>query len=101
MRVLVIVDTYVPARISAALQMRDLVREMVIQGHKPAVVVPAPDLKTHWRMDTLDGAEVLRVRSPQTKDVSRVRRVLAEWWLPYALLRGLRASPIGETKWGA
>ena len=34
-----------------------------------------------------------------TKDVGRLRRAFAEWWLPRALLRGLRASPLAATKW--
>ena len=40
MRVLVIVDMYVPARVSGALQMRDLCLELVAQGHAPTVIVP-------------------------------------------------------------
>lgn len=99
MRLLVVVDTYVPARISAALQMRDLVREMVIQGHAPTVVVPAPDLMEPWRLERADGAEILRVKSLQTKDVGAFRRVFAEWRLPKSLLRGLRQSPLDHTRW--
>lgn len=99
MRLLIIVDTYVPARISGALQMRDLAREMLAQGHAPTVVVPAPGLEVPWRIERVDGVEVLRVRTLQSKDVARVQRVLAEWWLPHALLRGLRRSPLSTTRW--
>lgn len=99
MRVLVIVDIYVPERISAALQMHDLVREMLRQGHQATVVVPAPDLDRTWRIDDVDGVEVLRVRTLRTKDIGKVRRALAEWWLPYGLLRGLRRSPLADTQW--
>ena len=98
MRLLIIVDTYVPARISGALQMRDLAREMLVQGHEPTVAVPAPGLDVPWRIDRVDGVEVLRVRTLQTKDVAKVKRVLAEWWLPHALLRGLRRSPLARTR---
>lgn len=99
MRLLVVVDTFVPARISGALQMRDLVRELRAQGHRPTVVVPAPDLPRPWRIDDVDGVEVLRVRTMQAKDVGRVRRALAEWWLPYALGRGLAGSPLRDERW--
>ena len=99
MRVLVIVDTYVPARISGALQMRDLARELLAQQHEPAVVVASPDLRTPWKLERIDGVEVLRVKTPQTKDVGLVRRALAECWLPFAMLRGLRRSPLSEVKW--
>lgn len=99
MRLLLVVDTYVPARISGALQMRDLACEMAAQGHRPTVVVPAPGLPAPWRIDEADGVEVLRVRTLATKDIGKLRRALAEWWLPRALLRGLRASPLRDTRW--
>lgn len=99
MRILVIVDTYVPARISGALQMRDLAREMLAQGHVPTVVVSSPDLRTAWAMERIDGVEVLRVKTPTTKDVGLVRRAVAECLLPFAMLRGLRNSPLANVQW--
>lgn len=99
MQLLIVVDTYVPSRTSGALQMRDLVREMRRQGHNPTVVMPAPELSMPWRLDEVDGAEVLRVRTLQAKDVNKLQRALAEWLLPYALLRGLRRSPLANARW--
>ena len=99
MRLLIIVDIFVPARTSGALQMRDLVCEMRMQGHLPTVVVPAPELLVPWRIDIVQGVDVLRVRTLQAKDVNKVQRVLAEWLLPYALLRGLRRSPLADIRW--
>ena len=99
MRLLVIVDTYVPERISAALQMHDLVREMLRQGHVPTVVVPAPELDRAWQIEQVDGVEVLRVRTLRTKDIGKVRRALAEWWLPRGLMRGLRRSALADVHW--
>ena len=99
MRVLVIVDTYVPARISGALQMRDLCRELVSQGHTPTVIVPAPDQSQPWLIERLDGVEVLRVRTLQTKDVGMVRRGLSECLLPFSMLLGLSRSPLAKVRW--
>lgn len=99
MRLLIILDTYVPARISAALQMHDLAVEFVRQGHRPTAVVPAPDLDRAWAIESLDGVEVLRVKALRTKDVGRVRRALAEFLLPLSLLRGLSNSPLGRESW--
>lgn len=99
MRILVIVDTYVPARISGALQMRDLARELLAQHHEPTVIVASPDLQTPWKLEHIDGVEVLRVKAPQTKDVGLIRRALAECWLPFAMLRGLRKSPLADVQW--
>ena len=99
MRILVIVDTYVPARISGALQMRDLARELLAQHHEPTVIVASPDLQTPWKLEHIDDVEVLRVKAPQTKDVGLIRRALAECWLPFAMLRGLRKSPLADVQW--
>ncbi len=99
MRILVIVDTYVPARISGALQMRDLARELLAQQHQPTVIVASPDLQTPWKLEHIDDVEVLRVKTPQTKDVGLIRRALAECWLPFAMLRGLRSSPLADVQW--
>lgn len=99
MQLLLVADTYVPARISGALQLHDLVVEMVAQGYRVTVLVPASGLQTPFATEQLDGATVLRVRAPQTKDVGLLRRALAEMLLPFALLRGLRKSGLAATRW--
>lgn len=98
MRLLLVADTYPPARISGALQMRDLAHALAAQGHRPLVLVPA----THEAlpgMDTMDGVQVLRVRALRTKDVPYWRRTLAELALPWILLRGLRCSAQRDERW--
>jgi glycosyltransferase involved in cell wall biosynthesis len=98
MRLLVLVDTYVPARISGALQMRDLMRELVAQGHVPCVLVPSEGRGAPV-LESLDGVQVLRVRCPRSKDVGKLRRLFAEWWMPRALLAGLRRSQLAREHW--
>lgn len=92
MKLLLVADTYPPARISGAVQLHDLVIELATQGHKITVLVPASELAHRWSLDESDGVRVVRVRSPRTKDVALIRRALAEVWLPFSLLRGLRLS---------
>lgn len=99
MRILIVVDTYVPTRISGALQMHDLAAEFVRQGHLPTVVVPAMDLDRPWIIESIDGVQVLRVRALRTKDVGLVRRALAELLLPFFLYRGLSRSPLADESW--
>lgn len=99
MRVLIVADTYVPARISGALQLRDLAAEMAAQGHAVTVVAPEQDMSKRWRVETLAGVRVLRVRAPRTKDIGLVRRALSEMCLPFALWRGLRASGLASEPW--
>lgn len=97
MRLLLVSDTYPPARISGALQMRDLARALAAQGHRPLVLTPAVDGPEG--LESLDGVHVLRVRAPRTKDVPYWRRTLAELVLPWALLRGLRRSVLRNERW--
>jgi glycosyltransferase involved in cell wall biosynthesis len=92
MRLILLADTYVPSRISGALQLHDLAVEMVRQGHEPLVVAPAPYLEAPWAREKADGVDVLRVRAPRTKDVSHVRRAVAEALLPYFYWRAIRNS---------
>ncbi len=99
MRIALICTDYPPARTSAAVQMRDLAIELQRQGHAPVVILPCADLPGSYRVDVVDGVEVLRVGGPHTKDIGYVRRAFAEMLLPFAMLRGLGASPRRDTRW--
>jgi glycosyltransferase involved in cell wall biosynthesis len=72
---------------------------MLAAGHQPTVAVATPELATPWTIERIDGVEVLRIRTPRTKDVGMVRRALAECLLPFAMLRGLRRSPLARVQW--
>ncbi|AGX86599.1 colanic acid biosynthesis glycosyl transferase [Candidatus Symbiobacter mobilis] len=63
MRIALIADTFPPLRTSGAVQLRDLSREFVRQGHALTVLLPTPGLETLWRIDDYEGAEVLRLRA--------------------------------------
>lgn len=90
---------YPPLRTSAAVQMRDLAREFVAQGHRPVLIVPSPTSGQAWTVERIEGVKVLRVAAPETRTPSFVRRAIAEMWLPFAMLRGLRKSPFRSAKW--
>lgn len=98
MRLLLLADTYPPARISGALQMRDLALALAAQGHSP-LVLTASSVDARASFEESDGVQVLRVRAPRSKDVPYWRRTLAELVLPWLLLRGLRASPLWNERW--
>lgn len=97
MRLLLVIDTYPPARISGALQMRDLAQALAAQGYRPLVLTPALDGVE--RLESEGDVQVLRVRALRTKDVPYWRRALAELVLPWILLRGLRRSALGNEHW--
>ncbi|HEX4854380.1 glycosyltransferase family 4 protein [Arenimonas sp.] len=99
MRLLLVADTFPPATISGALQMRDLAAALVQAGHRPLVLVPDSSLRRSWVREEMAGIEVCRVRAPRTKDVSYLRRVAAEIVLPWVLRRGFRAASLDQESW--
>jgi len=99
MRIALIADTFPPLRTSGAVQLRDLAREFVRQGHDLTVMLPAPDLDQPWKIEDFDGARVLRLKAPRTKDIGHVRRTLAEFAMPFAMARNLRRSPLATETW--
>lgn len=101
MRVAIIGDTFPPLRTSGAVQLRDLAREFVAQGHDVTVMVPAPGLAEPFLLETVDGHTVLRLRAPETKDLGMVRRGLAEFLVPAFMILGARRSGLDLTRFDA
>lgn len=99
MRIALIADTFPPLRTSGAVQLRDLTREFARQGHSLCVLLPAPDQSEHWKLEEFEGAQLLRLKAPRTKDIGYVRRTLAELAMPFAMLGNLRKSPLAKERW--
>lgn len=99
MRIVLIADTFPPLRTSGAVQLRDLSREFVMQGHTLTVILPAAGLSPPWTVEDVDGVHVLRLRAPKTKDISYARRTINEFLMPFAMLRNLRNSPLAKERW--
>ena len=99
MRIALIADTFPPLRTSGAVQLRDLSREFARQGHSLYVLLPAPDQSEPWMLEEFDGAQVLRLKAPKTKDIGYVRRTVAELVMPFVMLRNLRKSPLANERW--
>jgi glycosyltransferase involved in cell wall biosynthesis len=98
MRIALVADTFLPLRTSGAVQLRDLSRELVRQGHQLTVLLPAADLDGPWHLDDWEGVRVLRLRAPKTKDIGYVRRTLNEFWMPFSMRRQLRRSPLAHER---
>jgi glycosyltransferase involved in cell wall biosynthesis len=100
-RIALIADVFPPLRSSGAVQLRDLAREMARQGYDVTVMVAAPGLSEPWRCELWNGMRLLRLRTPQTKDVSYARRTMAECLMAFAMIRNLKKSRIGAEKFDA
>jgi glycosyltransferase involved in cell wall biosynthesis len=99
MHFVLVADTFPPLRNSGAVQLRDLSREFIRQGHSLTVLLPSVDQSDSWSLSRVDGAEVLRLKAPNIKDVGYVRRTFAEVIMPFAMLRGLWRSPLASVQW--
>lgn len=99
MRVAIVADTFPPQRTSGAVQLRDLSREFVRQGHMPTVILPSPELNGSWSIEEADGVQVLRLHASRTKDIDYVRRTIAEFLMPFLMLRNFRRSPLARERW--
>lgn len=99
MKLALIADTFPPMRSSGAVQLRDLSREFVRQGHQLTVLLPSYDIQGTWQIDTLEGVDILRLRAPKAKDINYVRRTLSELAMPHAMMRNLAKSPWAGFKW--
>lgn len=99
MRIALIADTFPPLRTSGAVQLRDLSREFARQGHDLTVLLPSAEQQAPWRLEDFEGAKVLRLKAPRTKDIGYVPRTLGELVMPFAMLHNLRKSPLANERW--
>lgn len=99
MKIALIADAYPPLRSSAAVQLRDLSAEFVRQGHQITVMVASPELNQPWLIEEWQGVQVLRLKTPKTKDIDYVRRTIGEFLMPYRMWRNLQRSPLAQTQW--
>ena len=100
-RIAIISTDYPPMRSSAAVQLQDLAQELVRQGQKPAMIVPAGSSRKPWTTELLDGVEVLRLAAPRMKDVGFSRRAVAEMLMPFAMFYGMLRNGIRFGQWDA
>jgi len=99
MKIALITDAFPPLRTSGAVQLRDLSREFVRQGHELTVLLPSPRLAQPWLLEDFGGARVLRLKAPQTKDINYVWRTLGELAMPFAMRHHLKRSPLADERW--
>lgn len=99
MKILLISNSFPPARNSGAVQLRDLTLEAVRQGHEITVIVPDQAQVKPWSLEQFSGAEVLRLKVPCFRSVGYAGRALGEAIMPLAMLWRLHQSPLAKTRW--
>lgn len=99
LRIALIADSFPPLQNSAAIQLRDLAREIALQGHFLTIILPAADLKELWNLESADGFQILRLKAPQTKGINYVARTIGEFLMPFVMYWHLKKSPLTNEKW--
>lgn len=99
MKLLLIADSFPPLRNSGAIQLRDLCRELVRQGHAPTVLLPTSEIEDSWRIEEFEGVRLVRLKCLRTKDVNYLRRFLGELAMPFIMLCRLRKTPLVKHHW--
>ncbi len=101
MRIALISDHYPPLRTSGANQLRDLSRELCLQGHDIVPLIIAGHIKKDWAQERVDEINVTYLRSINTRDVSFIHRAIAESLFSSFFLRNLMKSPHASTRFDA
>jgi len=98
LRVLILVDCYMPSRKSSAKLIYDLGLEFLRLGHQVTILTPSNLIVQKFEISTEDGLRVARVKSPQIKGASKPLRGLHEARLSSLIWRRskkfLRENPV-------
>lgn len=91
MKLLLIVDDYLPGSIKvAAKMMHDLALELIAQGNEVTVCTPDVTLNVPFVIEYLEGVRVLRFKSGVIKNVSKVKRAINETLLSFRAWKALK-----------
>ncbi len=99
MHIAVIADDYPPKKSSAAIQIKNLAESFVSLNCKPIVIVPGVmSQRKAWVLEDKNGVQVLRLRAPETKGISFIRRTINEFIMPIFMIYGFQRSPFSDIK---
>jgi O26-antigen biosynthesis N-acetyl-L-fucosamine transferase len=87
-RILIIVDCYLPTTKSSGKLVHDLAIELRRRGHEPVVLTPSDAIDEPSQIRTEDGVTVVRVRTGRIKGATKIQRALREARLSSTLWRG-------------
>jgi hypothetical protein len=99
LRIALIADSFPPLQNSAAIQLRDLAREIALQGHFLTIILPAADLKELWNLESADGFQILRLKAPQSKGINYVARTIGEFFNAVCYVLAPKKKPLTNEKW--
>jgi len=91
MKFLLVVDDYLPGSIKVAARMvHDLALELKAQGHQVSICTPDDSLNESYTIDDFEGIQVLRFKTGEIKNVSKVKRAINETLLSFRAWNSLK-----------
>lgn len=99
--IVIVGDAYPPVHTSAALQLKDLASEFLRQGIQPTVISSDAGLNELSVLKMCDGINVLRLKTPEHKRVGKIRRTIAEFLMPFYMIRNFKKSNLAQMNWDA
>lgn len=90
MRILILVDCYLPSTKSCVSLTHDLTFELAKQGHEVVLLAPIDEAEQHATIQRIENVAIMRVRTGAIKDVPRPIRALREMTMPHALWHAAR-----------
>ena len=92
-KILLLVDDYLPSTKSAPLMMHQLATELHRRGHAVFLATPSQTLATPVEADTCNGFTVIRFSAGRFKNTGRIRRAINELLFSRRLLRAIKKIP--------
>lgn len=90
-----ICPVFPPFRSSASVQLEDLASAFIINGCKVTVITPSSNIEGLFEIEQKKNLTILRVRTPQFRDVAYIKRTLVELMTPFLLIYGILRSKVG------
>lgn len=94
MRIVLLTDEYLPLGTRVhSMMMHDLALSLMDLGHKPIVITPgSPKQNSRLQVDFIDGIEVWRFRSGNTRGEGMLKRAINEWLLPLRAWNAIKSE---------
>ena len=99
MKIALVTSTFLPARNSGAIQLRDLAQELARQGHSITIFVPSSEIDAAWKVEEIGRVRIIRLRALAMSNVGHLRRAIAEQLMPYAMRFAYASSPFSGERW--
>ena len=97
----VVVDSFYPAKTSAAIQMLDLCKALNFTGAKVTIFIPSSSVKEKIQLSSVDGIDVVSIKTPQLKNISHILRLYRETFLSFIMIKAYRSSSIRDSRFDA